>query len=97
MMVCERCGLEWRVIDAAPGCEPITYDRMRLAMLDVVAMYERSHRIISEIRADGGAANPATARRRMTELQMVLRLVERVGSSPDLKAAVSGKARPARS
>lgn len=88
LMVCARCGLEWPAVAAAPGCEPITYERMYLAMLDVVALYERSYRIVSDLKADGAAADPARARRRLSEVETVLRLVERVGASRAIKAAL---------
>ncbi len=93
LMLCDRCGLAWPAQGDKAPCEPVTYERMRAAALDALTSAERSLAMVMNLSLAGSPADPARARRRVAELGAIVKLLDRLTASPELKAAIAGKGR----
>lgn len=88
LMICERCGLEWLAGGVKPPCEPITFDRMRLRLIDQERDDERSYNVVKGLKVDGVPASTVPARRKLAETRKLLKLLDLVVFNPALKKAV---------
>lgn len=95
LTVCASCGFEWPDGADKPACDPITFETLRMRMIEEATRAEAS--LLSVIGlgskgmpTDGGAQ----ARRRLAEIEAVLRLVERVAGSRTIKDLLNKKDKP---
>jgi hypothetical protein len=91
VMVCARCGFEWLEGEAAPTCNPITFDHLRARMASEAASSEAWMIAMAEWKAEGKPVDLAPMRRRIAEINAVLRLVERCAGDAAIKAILNGK------
>lgn len=92
MIHCGRCGLQWDVTDAAPPpCEPMTFTRMRNRLCAEISAAESSMRIVGALRKDGLPASPHVERKRISELEALLRLYDRVTVDKRIHALLNEK------
>jgi hypothetical protein len=92
MMICERCGLDWPAGTAGPKCSPITFEALHRRMLSEVTRAEVSLVSVLGLQGRGVPTDGGRrARRRLAELNAVLRMVERITGNAGLKAMLSGK------
>jgi len=91
LMVCERCGFEWPEAEAAPTCNPITFDHLRARMASEASSSEAWMIAMAEWKAEGKPVDLAPMRRRGAEINAVLRLVERCAGDAAIKAILNGK------
>jgi hypothetical protein len=90
LMICERCGLQWGLQEAAPGCAPMTFARMRERLITLLTRAEGSLQSVAAPSA-GAPADPRWARREVAEVKALLRLFEHVVSDPVMRDRLNGK------
>ena len=93
-MICARCGLQWDLVDQAPpACEPMTFKRMRARLEAEIYRVDQSLGVVNKLKADGSPADPRPERRRLSELEALLRLFDRVTETKQQRDQILGKAK----
>ncbi len=91
LMLCQRCGLQWDLADPPPPCEPMTFKRMRRRLVDEISAADSSLEIVTNLKRSGMPADPAPARRRLADLEALLRLFDRATETKELRELILGK------
>lgn len=77
LVICARCGTQWDLADPAPpACDPMSYTRMRKRLVDEISSAESSFEIVTNLKRAGMPADPTTAKRKLSELEALLRFFD---------------------